>query len=75
MEIMDEFCDTVLPVVNQLEQVWMSSLRSEILRDANVMFDLFYLRLLSMSVQLKNAPFIIKFANAKFLNVALSSKM
>ena len=33
MEIMDEFCDTVLPVVNQLEQVWMSSLRSEILRD------------------------------------------
>ena len=69
MEIMDEFCDTVLPVVNQLEQVWMSSLRSEILRDANVMFDLFYLRLLSMSVQLKNAPFIIKFANAKFLNV------
>ena len=33
MEIMDEFCDTVLPVVNQLEQVWMSSLRSEILRE------------------------------------------
>ena len=33
MEIMDEFCDTVLPVVNQLEQVWMSNLRSEILRD------------------------------------------
>ena len=49
---------------------------------ANEMFNFFYLRevvkkikmeikvrLLSRSVQLKNAPFIIKFANAKFLNV------